>query len=138
MNPRCRIDDDLPAMRITLTVGDDAVAASLHDIDAARDLASLLPMTVQLYDLFELQKFHHLPRPLAGSDQRQHTYRVGDIAYWPPGPGLVIFYRHDGQTIPPPGVVLLGRVDSGLETLTGSQRPLRARLVRAGPPRLPG
>lgn len=82
---------------------------------------SLLPMTMQLYELFERQKFHHLPRPLAGSDKRPHTYGAGDIAYWPPGPGVVIFDRHDGQTIPPPGLVLLGSIDSGLETLTCSQ-----------------
>jgi hypothetical protein len=27
----------------------------------------------------------------------------------------VIFYRQDGLTIPPPGIVLLGRVDAGAE-----------------------
>ncbi|MBT2531100.1 hypothetical protein J7E83_02970 [Arthrobacter sp. ISL-48] len=32
-----------PARRITLTIGDGVVAASLNDTDAARDLASLLP-----------------------------------------------------------------------------------------------
>ncbi len=34
------------------------------------------------------------------------------IAYWPPGPDVAVFYRHDGQSIPEPGIVVLGRVES--------------------------
>jgi hypothetical protein len=32
-----------------------------------------------------------------------------------PGGNFVIFYRHDGLTIPSPGIVVLGQVDSGAE-----------------------
>jgi hypothetical protein len=38
-----------------------------------------------------------------------------DLGYWRPGGNFVIFYRHDGLTIPSPGIVLLGRVNSGAE-----------------------
>jgi hypothetical protein len=27
------------------------------------------------------------------------------------------FYRHDGQEVPDPGIIVLGRVDSGVEAL---------------------
>ncbi len=42
---------------------------------------------------------------------------VGDIAYWPPGPDAAVFYRHDGQKIPDPGIIVIGKIDSGVEAL---------------------
>jgi hypothetical protein len=30
---------------------------------------------------------------------------------------VAIFYRHDGQSIPSPGIIVIGKVDSGVETL---------------------
>ena len=46
-----------------------------------------------------------------------HTYEVGNIAYWPPSPDVAIFYRHDGQEIPDPGIIVIGKMDSGVEAL---------------------
>jgi hypothetical protein len=34
---------------------------------------------------------------------------------WRPGGNFVVFCRHDGLAIPSPGIVILGRVDSGIE-----------------------
>jgi hypothetical protein len=39
------------------------------------------------------------------------------IQLWPPGNDLVIFYADDGQTIPQPGLVRLGTIDTGLEVI---------------------
>jgi len=36
------------------------------------------------------------------------------VAYWPPGPDVAIFYRHDGQQIPDPGIIVTGKTDSGV------------------------
>jgi hypothetical protein len=46
---------------------------------------------------------------------------------------LVIFYRPDGLGIPPPGIVPLGRVDSGVEVF---DRPgsVEITIERANPP----
>jgi hypothetical protein len=32
------------------------------------------------------------------------------------GPDVAIFYRHDGQEIPDPGIIVIGKIDSGVET----------------------
>jgi hypothetical protein len=29
---------------------------------------------------------------------------------WPPGPDIAIFYRHDGERIPDPGIIVIGKV----------------------------
>ena len=42
---------------------------------------------------------------------------LGSKAYWSPGPDVAIFYRDDGQRIPNPGIVVLGRVEGSVEAL---------------------
>ncbi|MEU0188453.1 cyclophilin-like fold protein [Streptomyces afghaniensis] len=38
-------------------------------------------------------------------------HEIGDIAYWSPGPDIAVFYDHDGESIPDPGIVILGKID---------------------------
>lgn len=33
------------------------------------------------------------------------------------GPDVAIFYRHDGQSIPSRGIIVMGKIDSGVEAL---------------------
>ena len=118
-------------MKIRLTVNGNALTATLIDSETTRDLMSLLPLTLTMNDLFRREKFAHLPRAISKEGKRTHTYEVGDIAYWSPGPDVAIFYRHDGQRIPNPGIILMGKLDSGAEALDapGSVRVRFERLV---------
>lgn len=59
----------------------------------------------------------HLPRTISSNGPMTHAYAVGDIAYWSPGPDVAIFYRHDGQAIPDPGLTIIAKLDSGVEAL---------------------
>ena len=92
----------------------------------ARDFVALLPMTLRMSDLFEREKYGHLPRKLSSDARHTREYALGDIAFWPPGPDMAVFYRHDGEAIPNPGIIVLGRVTSGLEALRGRD-PLRVK-----------
>ena len=42
------------------------------------------------------------------------------VSYWAPSHDLAIFYADDGQTIPSPGIVIIGRIDSGLHTIANA------------------
>jgi len=68
-------------------------------------------------DLFGREKYALLLRTISEDGKRTHTYEVGEIAYWPPGAHVAILYRHDRQRIPAPGIVVIGKVDSGVEVL---------------------
>jgi hypothetical protein len=103
--------------KIRLKVGEKVLSATLIDSETTRDLVSLLPLTLTMNDLFRREKFAHLPRAIAQGGKRTHTYEVGNIAYWSPGPDVAIFYRHDGPEIPDPGIIVIGKVASGLEAL---------------------
>ena len=104
-----------PNMKIGLTVGDKVVTATLIDGNTTQDFISLLPLTLTMNDLFRREKFAHLPRAISKEGKRTHPYEVGDIAYWAPGPDVAVFYRHDGQDIPNPGIIVIGKIDSGVE-----------------------
>ena len=102
-------------MKIRLTVNGNALTATLIDSETTRDLMSLLPLTLTMNDLFRREKFAHLPRAISKEGKRTHTYEVGDIAYWSPGSDVAVFYRHDGQKIPHPGIIVIGKLDSGAD-----------------------
>jgi hypothetical protein len=102
-------------MKIRLTVDGKAVEATLLDNATARDLLSLLPMTLTLEDYASTEKIGYPPRKLstagapAGVDPS-----VGDIAYYAPWGNLAIFYKEFRYSR---GLIGLGRIDSGIEAL---------------------
>ena len=104
-------------MRIRLSVGDQEAVGTLDDNPAARDLLSLLPLTVPMGELFGREKPGPLPRALTGDVEPAFTYRVGQIAYWAPGRDIFVVYAGDGLPVPSPGLVALGSVESGLDVI---------------------
>jgi hypothetical protein len=116
--------------RLRIMIGDRSIEAILADSDAARDFASLLPLTLAMDDLFRREKFATLPRAISEHGKRTHDYAVGTIGYWPPGPDVAIFYRQDGERIPDPGLIVLGRIKAGVEAMMSRApyaRPLSYR-----------
>ena len=103
--------------KIAITVGDKVLTATVADSTTARDFVSLLPLTLTMKDLFKREKWADLPRPLSEGGERIRTYQVGDVIYWSPSDHVAIYYRHDGQPIPSPGIIVLGRIESGAEAL---------------------
>ena len=104
-------------MKIRISVNGKAITATLIDSETTRDFISLLPLTLTMNDLFGREKFGHLPRAISEGGKRTRTYEVGDVIYWSPGPDVAMFYRHDGQSIPSPGIIVMGKIDSGVEAL---------------------
>jgi hypothetical protein len=101
--------------RIRMRMGDQTVTATLNNSEAARDLVAMLPLSIHMRDHLRREKTGRIPGPLSERTEGSRTYESGDLGYWRPGGDFVIFYRHDGLTIPSPGIVLLGKVDSGAD-----------------------
>ncbi|MGV6475937.1 cyclophilin-like fold protein [Azotobacter vinelandii] len=100
------------AMRIRITVGSAVINATLADNETAKDFASLLPLDLTMSDHLEREKTALLPRAISTAGPRSNTYKVGDVILWSPRPSVAIFYRHDGQTIPAPGSILIAKADA--------------------------
>jgi hypothetical protein len=72
-------------MKINIRTNDTVLTATLLGSKAARDFASLLPLTLTMADLFRREKYARLPRAISEDGKRMHAYELGEIAYWSPG-----------------------------------------------------
>jgi hypothetical protein len=102
-------------MKIRLRIGDRVHTGTLADGAAARDFASLLPLTLALQDYNSTEKIADLPRRLevAGAPDG-YDPSPGDITYYAPWGNLAIFYRDFGYSR---GLVHLGTVNAPAEAL---------------------
>ena len=103
-------------MKIRIRIEGEILTATLEGSAAARDFASLLPLTFVLQDYASTEKISDLPKTLseegapAGLDPS-----VGDITYYAPWGNLAIFYRDSGYAR---GLIKLGTIDTGIEVLS--------------------
>jgi hypothetical protein len=108
-------------MNIRLTTETGSINAVLNDSTAARDLATLLPLTLDMEDFHHTERISYPPRKLDTSGApNAATPKAGDLAYYTPW-GNLAFYR-DGRHSP--DLVLLGRLlDKGdIERLATTDR----------------
>ncbi|WP_199229652.1 cyclophilin-like fold protein [Azospirillum sp. TSO22-1] len=82
------------------------VTAELADNAAARSLAQMLPVTIEMRDHLRQEKTGTLPAALP-EVARQRDFSVGTLGLWGPD-HFVIYYR--GGRVPQPGIVILGTV----------------------------
>jgi hypothetical protein len=102
--------------RILIRSGTQVVTGTLGDDKAARDFASLLPLTLDLSDYNGTEKISDLPRRLDIKESPDGiTPKIGDITYFAPWGNLAIFYKDFGYSR---GLIHLGRLDDSIETLT--------------------
>lgn len=112
-----------PGLRVMLLFGDQAVEASLADAPPARELAAMLPVTVEFSDAWGQAKTGRLPRPLTVSaSSRTMKPTAGGIYYWPDTATLAVYYDDLGQTVPPPGLIHLGALDADPAAIADSGR----------------
>jgi hypothetical protein len=91
-------------IRISSDWGD--VTAVLADNDAARTLAEMLPITVEMTDHLRQEKTGNLPVALPELT-RQRDFAVGTLGLWSSN-HFVIYYR--SGSVPSPGIIVLGQV----------------------------
>lgn len=103
------------SMKIEIEAEGATITATLDDSPAARDFASLLPLTLTLDDYHATEKISYLPRRLSieGAPEGIDP-SPGDLAYYAPWGNLAIFYRDFGYSR---GLVKLGAIVAGGEAL---------------------
>ena len=115
------------AVRMTFEGGEALMV--LRDTPAGRDLRSLLPLTLDFEDYGGTEKISYPPRALSTTGTPGGcTPSAGDVTLYAPWGNLAIFYRDFRYS---PGLLPLGRVQSGMDKLTGMKGPFKARLELA-------
>jgi hypothetical protein len=103
--------------KINLSIGDKTLTATLSDNETARDFASLLPFSISLRDYASTEKVGDPPRSLSTKGAPAgYTPKTGDIALYAPWGNISIFYKNYSYS---EGLIYIGKIDSGLETLRG-------------------
>lgn len=116
-------------MKITMTIGDATLAATLLDTEAGRDFAAQLPLTLELSDYASTEKVSDLPQKLSiGDAPPGYKAAAGDITYYAPWGNLAIFYKDFSYA---GGLVKLGQIDQGTEQLVKINGPFTAVFERA-------
>lgn len=106
---------------IRITIGDTVFPAELNDTRTARQIAAALPLEGQAHRWGdELYILTDLPGDAAEADR--DVLEVGDLAYWPPGGALCIFWGptplSSGSEPRAAGpVAVIGRITGNLNAL---------------------
>jgi hypothetical protein len=114
--------------KIRIRIGARTLTATVARNATARDFLSLLPLSLPMRDFLAQEKTAALPRPLTSGGTPRYRVSAGDIALWPPGPDVVVYYRRGD--IPNPGIVLLARLDSNVRVFS-VPGTVRVRFERA-------
>lgn len=118
-----------PWVRVMLTMDDHGVSATFTDTLAARQLAQMLPLTVELSDAWGQAKAGRLPHPVSVEGvPRTMKPIAGGIYYWPDTATLAVYYDDLGQSVPPPGLVQLGVLDTDVDQIADVGRHTTVRL----------
>ncbi|WP_147258597.1 cyclophilin-like fold protein [Pseudonocardia hierapolitana] len=119
-------------MQVVLRAGGHAVGATLADTPAARELAGMLPLTVELTDAWGQAKTGRLPHPVTAEGAARTVQPVpGGIYYWPDTATLAVYYDDIGQSVPPPGLIHLGAVATGMDRITDAGSDVTVRIERS-------
>ena len=115
--------------RVELVVDGHIATATLADTPAAHQFAATLPVELELRDSFGQAKSGALPYALdVGDASRVFDPADGGVYYWPDGGYLAVFNDDLGQHVPPPGLVHLGVVDSGLDAIASAGNRIMVRI----------
>ncbi|CAH2894495.1 MAG: hypothetical protein PCALPYG88_0656 [uncultured Paraburkholderia sp.] len=117
-------------MQISMDIEGTTITATLENSEAARDFASLLPLSLTLEDYASTEKISDLPRRLSTAGAPSGiTPRVGDVTYYAPWGNLAIFHKDFHYAN---GLVKVGTLDSGIGIMR-RPGPLKVTIRKMSP-----
>ncbi|MFE6667340.1 cyclophilin-like fold protein [Streptomyces sp. NPDC057697] len=106
-------------MDIRVTLDGQEVEATLNGSPAARDLASLLPLTLDLKDFHGTERIADLPRKLTTENAPEpQAPKTGDLTFYAPWGNLALFYKDGPSAFS--DLLVLGHIDA--DQLAGADR----------------
>lgn len=79
--------------KISIIVDGKTFEAELYDNDAARELASMLPLTIDMSELNGNEKYYYLSESLPADSSRPGTIHTGDLMLYG-NDCIVLFYKN--------------------------------------------
>ncbi len=82
-----------------ITIGEHRFSATLADTEAAREFASMLPLTLDMDDLHGNEKHAELPKAMPTETYNPGSIRNGDLMLWGSST-MVVFYKNFNTSYP--------------------------------------
>lgn len=119
-----------PSMKIRLIVGERVATATLYDNAAAKDFASLLPLSLTMTDYDTIERMSDLPRKLSTQGAPEGVAPVaGELTHYAPWGNLAIFIKPRSYSR---SLLPLGKIDDGL-AIVSQPGPYKMRIERVEP-----
>jgi hypothetical protein len=109
------------SQKISIEIEGQSLTAELNDSEAAKKLVAALPLQLRMSRWGD-EYYGSCGLSIALDDSAREVLEVGEIAYWPPGSALCLFFgptpaSTDGRPRAASEVVPLGRITGGAEAL---------------------
>jgi uncharacterized protein len=103
-------------MRIKIAIGELEVFASLNQSQTAKLIWKNLPIKAKAELWGDEVYFYIKPKVGLEKEFAQNEVKIGDVAYWPPGPCMCLFFgltpkSKDGKIIPASAVNVFGSLE---------------------------
>jgi hypothetical protein len=123
------------ATNIVIEVNGKTLRAELSDSPAARRVAEALPLAVTMSRWGD-EYYGNAGLVIAEDSSARELMEVGEIAWWPPGKALCIFFgptpaSTDERPRAASGVLPVGRITEGIGTLPGLGSRVKAVFSKA-------
>jgi hypothetical protein len=118
--PEAKVDSNnrVTTMKMKISIGSRAFIATLYDNPTVAKLKAMLPLTLDMTDLNDNEKYFHFSTNLPTDASNPGTISTGDLMLWQAN-SLVLFYK----TFPTSySYTKIGRIEnpSGLSAAVGS------------------
>lgn len=104
--------------QLKITVGGKVLFATFTEGKTTEDFKKLLPLTLNMNDIGNREKYSGIATELSKTGTTKTTYTIGDISYWLGG-GIAIFYNKDDREIKA-GLIVLAHLQTGIEIFKGA------------------
>lgn len=106
---------------IVVESGNTRIEVWLNESQAAKELLEKLPIESKA-NLWGEEIYFYIKHRLTADKNAKQDVRIGDFAYWPPGPGLCLFFgrtpsSRDERPRAANPVTVIGQVVSNIEDL---------------------
>jgi hypothetical protein len=121
------------SQKISIEIEGQSLTAELNDSEAAKKLVGALPLRLRMSRWGD-EYYGSCGLSIVLDDSAREVLEVGEIAYWPPGSALCLFFgptpaSTDGRPRAASEVVPLGRITGGAETLKTLGSTVEARIA---------
>lgn len=115
--------------RLTMTVDGQKIEILLYDTPAANSMYEMLPLELNFEDYNSTEKIAYLSEKLSTEGEPgSFNPDVGDVCLYAPWGNLSLFYKDFPLSN---GLISLGRIESGMEILSGMNRDFAVTLEKA-------